>query len=201
LIKAIILSCFCISVCQAQITDLNAEPASQEEVDSLAGNEIVDNMFFDIFYGNPGKAALYALVVPGGGQIYNRKWWKLPLVYGVETILILRIIYSNRNYRGFQDAYIGSLTNTMPNEFRGVTDIAVLKSNRDKFRKQREYAYVFFIGGHLITIFEAFIDRHLMEFDISDDLTIGPIPSVIGPIGGVTFTIPLNQKKYTAVSR
>ena len=49
---------------------------------------IVDNSFFDIFTGNPGKAAFYGLIIPGGGQIYNKKWWKLPLVYGLEGYLI-----------------------------------------------------------------------------------------------------------------
>ena len=74
----------------------------------------------------------------------------------------------------------------------------VLKSRRDAFRKSREYSWVFFLGGHIITIFEAFIDRHLMEFDVSDDLTFRPISTGLGPVNGITYTIPLNRKKnYT----
>ena len=52
-----------------------------------------------------------------------------------------------------------------------------------------------FIGGHLITIFEAFVDRHLIEFDVSDDLTMAPLMTPIGTVGAISYTIPLNKKK------
>ena len=156
---------------------------------------IVDNSFFDIFYGNPGKAAFYGLIIPGGGQIYNKRWWKLPLVYGLEGGLIFLIYDNTRLYRGYQDAYLNNLTTDTEIDFQGVTDTGILKTRRDKYRQRREYAWVAFIGGHLITIFEAFIDRHLMEFDVSDDLSMAPIATPIGTIGAITYTIPLNKKK------
>lgn len=161
---------------------------------------IVDNMFFDIFYGKPGRAALYGLLIPGGGQIYNRRWWKLPFVYAVEGGLIWWIYTSDKNYRGFQKAYLNNLNNVnepdyMEEDFLGVTQVPLLLSNRNKFRKQREYSYIFFIGGHLITIFEAFIDRHLMDFDTSDDLTIGPVSTGLGVLPGITYTIPISGKR------
>lgn len=149
---------------------------------------IVDNTFFDIFTGNPGKAAFYGLIIPGGGQIYNKKWWKLPLVYGLEGFLVYRIISTTSSYNESQDAYLLSLMN-------GTSDVSILKRRRDSFRKSREYSWVFFIGGHLITIFEAFIDRHLIEFDVSDDLTFAPILTDMGVFNGITYTIPLNKKK------
>lgn len=155
---------------------------------------IVDNTFFDIFTGNPGKAAFYGLIIPGGGQIYNRKWWKLPLVYGLEGYLIYSIVSNTSAYNGYQTAYLSNL-NDIPLEYEGTTDVGILKTRRDKYRKAREYAWVFFIGGHLITIFEAFIDRHLIEFDVSDDLTFTPIVTSIGTFNGITYTIPLNKKK------
>ena len=159
---------------------------------------IVDNTFFDIFTGKPGKAAFYGLILPGGGQIYNRKWWKLPLVYGLEGYLVYSIINNTELYNGYQEAYLTNLNGPEMVEYRGTSDVSILKRNRDAFRKGREYAWVFFIGGHLITIFEAFIDRHLMEFDMSDDLTFAPIVTDIGLFNGITYTIPLNKKKtYT----
>lgn len=166
------------------------------EVETVSDSStIVDNTFFDIFYGKPGKAAFYGLVIPGGGQIYNKKWWKLPLVYGLEGYLIYSIYSSTSKYNEFQEVYVHNLRN--PTDLWKVGEISdtnILKSNRDKFRKQREYSWVFFIGGHLITIFEAFIDRHLMEFDISDDLTFTPIMTGLGPVNGISYTIPLNKE-------
>lgn len=173
----------------------NSNEDNQTEVDS-ASSQIVENQFFDIFYGKPGKAAFYGLVIPGGGQIYNKKWWKLPLVYGLEGFLVFRIINSGRNYRGFQRAYLNNLVEGNPTMcFRGITNTQSLLANRDRFRKQNEFSYVIFLGGHILTIFEAFIDRHLMEFDISDDLTIQSQPSAVGPVTGFTLTIPLNKAK------
>jgi len=158
---------------------------------------IVDNTFFDIFTGNPGKAAFYGLIIPGGGQIYNKKWWKLPLVYGLEGYLVYSIVCNTSAYNGYQNAYLLNLNGT-PEKHEGTMDVGILRTRRDSFRKAREYAWVFFIGGHLITIFEAFIDRHLIEFDVSDDLTFAPITTGIGTFNAITYTIPLNKKKtYT----
>jgi len=175
-------------------TSSDVQQPSNNQRDSTT---IVENTFFDLFSGNPGKAALYGLILPGGGQIYNRRWWKLPLVYGLEAFLVKSIIDNTKGYNAYQEAYLSNLNGVIV-ELDGTSDVGILKGRRDQFRKSREYAWVFFIGGHLITIFEAFIDRHLMEFDVSDDLTFQPIITEIGSFNGITYTIPLNKKKtYT----
>jgi len=195
---------FCCSVLYGQVPDTirpittPADDGSPLTIESTGRDSttIVSNTFFDIFEGDPGRAAFYGLILPGGGQIYNRKWWKLPIVYALESGLIWWIYDSSKQYREFQTAYIFNLNNptAMPMDVNGETRTNVLKSERDKYRKQREYSWVFFIGGHLITIFEAFIDRHLMEFDVSDDLTFSPLSTGLGVMPGVTYTIPLNKK-------
>lgn len=165
------------------------------EIDTTTIN---NSTILDMFYGNPGKAAFYGLIVPGGGQIYNKKWWKLPIVYALEGALAFYIYDSTVSYRGYQDAYRNKLRgegNEKDQMFNNVTDLNILLTRRNKYRQQREYAWVFFIGGHLITIFEAFIDRHLMEFDVSDDLSFNPIPTGLGLVSGITYTIPLNKKE------
>jgi hypothetical protein len=179
--------------------DINENDSSSKIEQVNPGKDsttIVNNSIFDIFYGKPGRAAFYGLVIPGGGQIYNKKWWKLPLVYAVEGGTIYWIIESTTNYNELQRVYLNNLNdpdNLM--DIGGVTDVNILLSNRNKWRKQKEYSWIFFLGGHLITIFEAFIDRHLMEFDVSDDLTFEPMQSVIGSYPAVTYTIGLNKKK------
>jgi len=167
------------------------------ENDMPDSTTIVSNTFFDIFTGNPGRAAFYGLIIPGGGQIYNRKWWKLPLVYGLEGYLIYSIYTNTKSYNEYQEGYLKRLDG-MEVDIDGNTEVQQLRRRRDAFRKSREYSWVFFIGGRLITIFEAFIDRHLMEFDVSDDLTFTPIQTSIGTFNAITYTIPLNKKKtYT----
>lgn len=177
--------------------NINDSNTSVDQVESgKDSTTIVANSIFDIFYGKPGRAAFYGLVIPGGGQIYNKKWWKLPFVYAVEGGTIYWIITSTTNYNKLQYFYLNNLRN--PDDllaFEGVTDVNILLTNRNKWRKQKEYSWIFFLGGHLITIFEAFIDRHLMEFDVSDDLTFEPIQSVIGAHPGFTYTLGLNRKK------
>ena len=180
-------------------TDANNNDNKVEQAESgKDSTTIVNNSIFDIFYGKPGKAAFYGLVIPGGGQIYNKRWWKLPFVYAVEGGTIYWIIASTTNYNRLNRVYLHNLNNPDPEGLMnvgGVTDVNILLSNRNKWRKQKEYSWIFFLGGHLITIFEAFIDRHLMEFDVSDDLTFEPIQSVIGAYPGFTYTIGLNKKK------
>jgi len=188
----IFLVCCASLTLEAQSIGVDStEQQGQRDTTTIASQSILD-----IFYGNPGKAAFYGLIIPGGGQIYNRRWWKLPLVYGLESALVIFIYNSTTKYKGFQNAYINNLVPTNETiSYRGISATNILKTNRDKYRQQREYAWVAFIGGHLITIFEAFIDRHLMEFDVSDDLTIGPIPSAVGVIGGVSYKIPISSKR------
>ena len=176
---------------QLAICQTDEASSLSTETDS---STIIENTFFDLFEGKPGKVALYGLVLPGGGQIYNRDWWKLPLVYGLEGFLVYRIVTSTSLYNEYNDGYLDMLDGKTTS-FKGITNISSVKRNRDKFRKTKDYSWVFFIGGHLITIFEAFISRHLSEFDISDDLSIAPIPTDLGLTMGVSYIIPLNTKK------
>jgi hypothetical protein len=171
-------------------------PADQQVQPTKDTTTIVSNAFFDIFYGKPGKAAFYGLIVPGGGQIYNKKWWKLPFVYAIEGFSLYWVITSTKQNGLFQEAYFNVLNDLEgPRAVRGISDVNALLANRNKWRKNKEYSWIIFMGAHLITIFESFIDRHLMEFDVSDDLTFAPVQSVVGPYPAFTYTIGLNKKK------
>ncbi|MEE9440247.1 MAG: DUF5683 domain-containing protein [Saprospiraceae bacterium] len=190
LIKLIV----CFLLFSLSITVQAQDVVIDEDKSSKDTTTIVKNAFFKLFTGKPGKAAFYGLIAPGGGQIYNKKWWKLPLVYGIEGFLVYRIVDSSTNYNRYQEAYIANL-NGGNIIIDNTNDINIIRRRRNNYRKDREYAYVFFIGGHLITIFEAFIDRHLMDFDVSDDLSFVPIVTEIGLFTGVTYRIPLNKTK------
>lgn len=144
------------------------------------------NTFKLLFSGKPGKAALYSLIFPSGGQIYNKKWLKVPLALGVDGYFLYNLINKQKIYNDYNDIVnIYNNGGTYPD----ISEQAALNF-RAAARTNREYAWVYFIVGHLVTVFDAYVDRHLMDFDISPDLTL-----VGGPSAGISLTIPLNQKK------
>lgn len=129
---------------------------------------IVKNGFLSLFKGKPGKAALYSLLIPSGGQIYNKRWWKVPLALGIDGGLTYVLIHNRSLYKETAQLYETELTEKGPN-------VNFLKEKRDYYRKWSEYAWLWLIGGHLMTVIDAYVDRHLMDFDISPDLSFTPV--------------------------
>jgi len=124
-----------------------------------------------MFKGNPGRAALYSLVLPSAGQIYNKRYWKVPLVLGAEAASIYYLIKSINTYREWDDCWKG-LANDMVCPGFDASQIATVKDIRDRARTNKDNQWLIFLGVHLIVTADAFIDRHLIEFDVSDDLSI-----------------------------
>ena len=141
-------------------------------------------------YPNPNKALYMALAIPGAGQIYNKRWWKLPLVYGAYTGLILAVDFNTKNYRLYRDAYIAEL-NDEPHPFSNTSlDADDLRTIRDGYDKNKQLSYIGIFALHLVQAAEAFVDCHLKTFDVSDDLSIQVNPSIeptpfSGPVTGV----------------
>ena len=159
-------------------------PDSLTEEDTL----INKNGFFSIFKGKPGKAALYSLVFPGGGQIYNKKWLKVPLAMGLDGFTIYNVYNTNKLYNQAQQLYLTAL--------REGGNISRTKAVRYIYRKRREFSWVWFAVGHLLTVIDAYVDRHLMGFDISDNLSLYQYPDKndfpVYNVMGISFKF--NQK-------
>ncbi|MBC7885041.1 MAG: hypothetical protein H7X99_06170 [Saprospiraceae bacterium] len=164
--------------------------------DTLNENDTIINRngFFSLFKGKPGNAALYSLLIPGGGQAYNKKWWKVPLAVGIDGGLTYLLLWNTSQYNTSQALYLQAVKDDDPLKSR-------LKSQRDFYRKNKEYSWVWLIAGHLITVVDAFVDRHLLDFDVSDDLTInGYNTEVIPMMATLGFHISLNKKTKTIVN-
>lgn len=135
------------------------------------------NHFLKHDYPNPRKAFFLSLAIPGGGQLYNQRYWKLPFVYAIIGGAGYSIYFNTTEYRRFRTAYENRITG-IPDEFEHtITNLQTLKSITDTYRSNMELSYVFLIGGYLFTAAEALVDAHLKTFNVSDDLSIKIKPS------------------------
>lgn len=151
---------------------------------------------------NPKRAMWLAIVLPGAGQIYNRKYWKLPLVYGGFVGCIYAMQWNNMMFRDYSKAY-QDIMDTDPttqsyNQFlhlgTKITDEnkaqyqSIFKSRKDRYRRWRDLSFFCLLGVYALSIVDAYVDASLSEFDISDDLTLRVEPAVMNsPTTGTAF--------------
>ena len=124
---------------------------------------------------NPKKALWLALVLPGAGQIYNRKYWKLPIIYGGFVGCIYALTWNNTMYKDYSQAYL-DITDSNP-ETASYKEI--FRNRKDKYRRWRDLSFFCLIGVYALSVIDAYVDAELSEFDISDDLSLRIEPAVI----------------------
>ena len=143
-----------------------------------------------LFIPNPTKATWLAVVFPGGGQIYNRKYWKLPIIYGGFAGCAYALSWNGKMYKDYSQAYL-DIMDSNPNT-KSYEDLLppnaqyneeqlknTLKRRKDSFRRFRDLSIFAFIGVYLISIIDAYVDAELSNFDISPDLSMKLEPTVI----------------------
>jgi hypothetical protein len=152
-------------------------------------------------YPNPKKALYLSFALPGSGQIYNKRWWKLPWVYGGLFGTIYAINFNSNAYKVFRDAYIADLAGETHRYSGTGLDAGDLKQLRNSYDKNRQLSYVGFVAVYLIQGAEAFVDAHLRTFDVSEDLSLRIAPSMeLTPLNepifgvGLSFQIQDNTK-------
>ncbi len=128
-------------------------------------------------YPNPKKALWMSFVVPGSGQMYNKRWWKLPIVYGGLGFTAYLIGFNQKQYKIFRDAYIAEL-NDQIHIYSGILDSGDLKFLRDGYDQRRQWSWIGFFAVYLFQGAEAFVDAHLRTFDVSDDLSLKVKPTI-----------------------
>ncbi len=138
--------------------------------------------FFDFKsdYPNPKKAAILSFALPGAGQAYNKRWWKLPLVYGAFTGMFIAVDYNQDLYRRFRDALQLQLAG-QEHEFSetSIDSSTALRSLRDQYDRNTQLSYIGTVLLYGIVAVEAFVDAHLLQFDIDEDLSLQVAPQVI----------------------
>ncbi len=141
----------------------------------------------------PQKALWLALVLPGAGQIYNRKYWKLPIVYGGFVGCIYAMTWNNTMYRDYSQAYL-DITDNDPstesyNKFLHLgrkIDASnesifkeLFKKRRDRYRRWRDLSFFCLVGVYALSVIDAYVDAELSQFDISNDLSLRVTPAVM----------------------
>jgi hypothetical protein len=133
---------------------------------------------------NPKKAGLYAALVPGLGQVYNRQYWKLPLVYGGLAVAGYLVVFNSNEYNTYRKAYIGRINNPYPtDEYVGVYNTEQLKQIQDDYNRSLNMSVLFASVGYLVQVLDAITAAHLRNFDISRDISMQMRP-VVTPLGG-----------------
>ncbi len=140
------------------------------------------------------KRALWlALVLPGAGQIYNRKYWKLPIVYGGFVGCAYAMRWNNMMYKDYSQAYMDIMDddpNTQSyNQFlhlgKTIDDsnkaqwTNIFKQRKDRYRRWRDLSFFCMIGVYALSVIDAYVDASLSEFDISDDLSMRVGPAIL----------------------
>lgn len=134
---------------------------------------------------DPKRAAIYSALLPGLGQAYNQKYWKIGVVYGALGGLGGFLYVSNSNMNRYQDALLLRLDgdpNTVDTEFPNLTDGAV-RSGRDFHRRNRDISILGLVGVYALQIIDANVDAHLREFKVNKDLSLMWRPAVV-PVNG-----------------
>jgi Family of unknown function (DUF5683) len=148
-------------------------PAVVDSATAKRGNFVT--RFFTKKYPNPRKAFVMSLILPGAGQAYNRKWWKIPLVYGALGGFTWLEINNLTVYRGLRDSYKATVDDddtTVPLPQYAGADAATLRRFRDVARRNLELSSVILGFAYLLSATDAYVDAHLSRFDVSDDLSL-----------------------------
>jgi hypothetical protein len=147
---------------------------------------------------SPTRAAIFSAVVPGLGQAYNRKYWKIPIVYAGFGLITYFVISNTGEYKKYREAYqyvSSGDTTYIDNDYAFKYDEQQLLDAKNYYRRNMELSYI--IGGlwYILNIIDASVDAHFFDYDISEDLTIrvDPVMHVRRqdprPLTGVKLTL------------
>ncbi|TNF26843.1 MAG: hypothetical protein EP314_05410 [Bacteroidetes bacterium] len=129
---------------------------------------------------SPFKATIMSTALPGLGQVYNGRWWKVPIIYGAFGGLIYSSVAADINCRKYRDAYLIRIDDD-PNttdQFEGRYSDANLRDLIDRYQRNRDISLIFTGVVYALNIIDAAVDAHLKDFDVSDDLSLRMQPTL-----------------------
>lgn len=167
--KAVFISLFTFlfssSVAFAQEEELKATIAARDSV--LLKPYSIDPL-------SPSKAAFYSAVLPGLGQAYNKKYWKIPLIYGGMGLSLYYYGWNNSEYHRYRDAYKDLLAGReVTGELAELDNDRLIRAQRFH-QRNRDLSMLITLGIYLLNIVDANVDAHLMQFNVNENLSLRP---------------------------
>lgn len=177
-----------------------APPLIVPEMDTIATSVVITDSVpakkkrdWNTWRPNPKRAMWLAIVLPGAGQIYNRKYWKLPIFYGGFVGCLYALSWNGQMYHDYSQAYVDLMDNdpntqsyndflhlgTTINESNKAHYQEIFRKRKDRYRKWRDLSVFALIGVYALSVIDAYVDASLSEFDISDDLSLRVTPTII----------------------
>jgi len=140
--------------------------------DEITVEAVIDTTTFNPL--SPAKAAFYSAILPGLGQAYNRKYWKIPVIYAALGTGIYFYIDNTNEYKRYRDAYKSRLAGFKDDEFYGVVTDDGLRSAQETLNTNREISLFVTIGIYVLNIIDANVDAHLLQYNVDDNLSLRP---------------------------
>lgn len=153
--------------------------------DSLSINKEIDPLA-------PSRAAFYSAVLPGLGQVYNKKYWKIPIIYAGMATGVYFYLQNDKDYNRFRDAYKRRLAGYTDDEFWGDGSTPLVSTERlidaqKRLKRNKDLSIVVSVAFYLLNIVDANVDAHLQQFNVSEKLTVQP---------QINFETPTVQPHY-----
>lgn len=188
---------------ELQLSDAESDTTAVADTTSIDGYtlSVPDSVINDslpkfdakrVWIPDPNKAVWLATLFPGAGQIYNRKYWKLPIFYGGFAGCAYALTWNGKMYRDYFNAYRDAangnwnstnITELIPPSYMEQVSqsqlIDLLRRRKDTFRRYRDLSIFAFIGVYLLSVIDAYVDAELSNFDITPDLSMKVEPAVI----------------------
>ena len=133
---------------------------------------------------SPAKATLMSLCLPGLGQIYNKKYWKVPVIYAGIGVLSYSIVFYTNYYLTYKSAYIEKFNGDSTGNYSDIVKkypIESILSAREYYRRNLEITIIFTAIWYILNIVDAAVDAHLFTYDIKKDLSLRIEPALIPP--------------------
>lgn len=153
---------------------------------------IPDRKIKPVFIPNPTRALWLSLIIPGAGQVYNRKYWKLPIVYGGFLGCVYALSWNGQMYKDYSQAYLDIMDNDPnTNSYKDMLPInyditgkeerfkEIFKNKKNFYRKYRDLSIFCMVGVYLLSVVDAYVDAELSSFDISKDLGLKIEPTIM----------------------
>jgi len=184
--------------CIAQKTIIKTDSATVEK----AKKEI--KKVIDTTVNRPRIAAIRSAILPGLGQVYNKKIWKVPIVYGALGTCSFVFAYNLKNYKELKQAFIGKYNASVfkdSTEYRKIKPDLLplseesLRFNRDQFRRNVDYSVLVFAILWGLNVMDAAVDAHLKSFDVSQDLSLKIVPghSEMAGTNGLSLVLKIGR--------